>query len=66
MSSLEKIEPSYVVDTHALVWYLSGNKRLSPTARAIFEAAERGETLLIVSAIVVAEMYFVIMSQGVV
>ncbi len=27
----------YVVDTHALIWYLEGNPRLGPTAREIMK-----------------------------
>lgn len=38
------LEPLYVVDTHALIWFLLGDKKLSPTARAIFEAAEQNQT----------------------
>lgn len=52
------IEPLYVVDTHALIWYLLGDKKLSPTALAVFRAAERGETRLLLPAIVLAELYF--------
>lgn len=51
-------EPLYVVDTHALIWYLRGSKLLSTNALAIFQAAERGETRLHVSAIAIAEMYY--------
>jgi PIN domain nuclease of toxin-antitoxin system len=28
-----------VLDTHAVIWYLSGSKQLSPTARAVIESA---------------------------
>ncbi len=52
-----KIELLHVVDTHALIWYLQGNPRLGPQARAIFQAAERGQTRILISAIVLAEMY---------
>ena len=52
------IEPVYVVDTHALIWYLLGDKKLSPTALSIFKAAERGETRLLLPAIVLAELYY--------
>jgi PIN domain nuclease of toxin-antitoxin system len=60
MSSLaaNRLEPYYVVDTHALIWYLTGNRNLSATARNIFLAAESGETQLVISAIAVAEMYY--------
>jgi PIN domain nuclease of toxin-antitoxin system len=51
-------EPFYVVDTHALIWYLTGDKKLSPQAKAIFEAAEANETILIIPAIVLAELYY--------
>ena len=50
-SSATTIEPLYVVDTHALIWYLKGDRKLSPIGRNIFEAAKRHETRLIVSAI---------------
>jgi PIN domain nuclease of toxin-antitoxin system len=53
-----RIEPVYVVDTHALIWYLTNDKKLGRQAAAVFAAAERGETRLVVSAIVVAEMYY--------
>ena len=52
------IEPLYVVDTHALIWYLLGDKNLSQRALALFRAAERGETRLILPVIVLAELYF--------
>lgn len=52
------IESLYVVDTHALIWYLLGDKKLSKHALAIFQAAERGETRLLLPAIVLAELYF--------
>ncbi len=50
--------PAYVLDTHALVWYLTADHKLSPRASVIFEAAEQGHTQLIISAIVIAELFF--------
>ena len=52
------IEPIYVVDTNALIWHLSDDRRLGRTAAAVFAAAERGETRLILSAVVIAELYY--------
>ena len=52
------VEPLYVVDTNALIWYLTNDNKLGKRASAIFDAAERGETLLIVSAITLDELYF--------
>jgi PIN domain nuclease of toxin-antitoxin system len=52
------IEPLYVVDTNALIWYLTKDKKLGNQAFRVFEAAERGETQLVLSAISITEMYF--------
>lgn len=52
------IEPIYVVDTHALIWFLLDDKKLSRPARRVFEAAVQNQTLLVVSAIVLAELYY--------
>lgn len=59
-----KIDPFYVVDTHALIWYLTDTSKLGKNAKAIFEAAERGETQLVISAVVIAEMYFANAKSG--
>jgi PIN domain nuclease of toxin-antitoxin system len=53
------IEPLYVTDTHALHWFLTGNSKLSRSALAIFKAANRAETQIAISAISVAELYWV-------
>ncbi len=57
-SSAARIEPLYVVDTHALIWYLTGDIKLSARALSILRAAEHGNTQLILPAIVLAEMYY--------
>lgn len=48
----------FVVDTNALIWYLTDHPRLSKRVEAIFEAARHGEVRLIVAAISIAEMFF--------
>lgn len=48
----------FVVDTHALWWYLRSPERLSPAASAVFRLAETGNATIIVPAIAVAELYF--------
>jgi PIN domain nuclease of toxin-antitoxin system len=57
-SPLLPIELLYVVDTHALIWYLIGDKKLSQRALSIFMAAEQGQTQLLVPTIVLAELYY--------
>ena len=52
------IEPIYVVDTNALIWHLTNDRKLGTRARDIFNAAELGQTRLVVSAIVMAEMFY--------
>ncbi len=50
---------AYVIDTHALIWYFTGNKRLSrKIVNAIDEARNRGEILL-VPTIVLAEALYI-------
>lgn len=58
MRSSLKIEPLYVVDTNALIWYLTDDRKLGKQAARVFAAAEQGETRLLLSAIVVAELYY--------
>ncbi len=48
----------FVIDTHALWWYLNSSSRLSPAAAAAFMLAATGNATLVVPAIVVAEYHF--------
>lgn len=64
MSSEDQRLPIYVADTHALWWYLDGSDRLSPAADAVFRLVETGNALLIIPAIVVAELYFLSVKLG--
>ncbi len=49
----------YVTDTHALLWYLTGDGRLGKEARRIFSKADRGELKVFIPTIVLAEALFV-------
>ncbi len=51
---------NYVADTHALLWYLTDDNRLSKVANEVFEETERGEHLIIVPTIVLVESLDVI------
>ncbi|GBC75881.1 hypothetical protein HRbin07_00073 [bacterium HR07] len=48
----------YVVDTHALFWYLTASPQLGSQALQAFQAAEQGHAKIIVPTIVLAELYF--------
>lgn len=50
----------YVTDTHALVWYLTGDKKLGSKAKRIFSALEKGEGKLIISVVVFLEALVII------
>ena len=52
--------PLYVTDTHSLLWYLYDIPRLGPEARAAFDAISRGDAVLLIPAIVLAEMVYVV------
>ena len=49
---------TYVLDNHAVFWYLTADRRLSANAKAIIERAERGDCKALVSAITLAELYY--------
>lgn len=54
----------YVVDTHALFWYLIDSPLLGPAAQAAFDEADTGHALIYVPAIVLAELYFLNEKKG--
>lgn len=49
---------SYVVDTHALFWYLTASPRLGTAAKRAFDESLRGEARVLIPAIVLAELHF--------
>ena len=54
----------FVVDTHALWWYLRSPERLTTAASAVFRLAETGNATIIVPAIAVAEFYLLSVKLG--
>lgn len=50
---------AYVIDTHALFWYLTAPDRLGAEARAAIDRRDTPGVEAIVSAITVAELYYV-------
>lgn len=54
----------FVVDTHALVWYLTGDDRLGDTAEHLLEQADRGEAKVVIPTIVMAEALFISEETG--
>ncbi len=57
-NSSPTIEVAYILDTVAIVSHLENRKGLGSRAREVFAAAERGEARLLVSPIVVAELFW--------
>jgi PIN domain nuclease of toxin-antitoxin system len=55
---------TYVADTHALFWYLTNSPRLGSQASQAFDEADQGTALIYVSAIVLAELYYLNAKQG--
>ena len=47
-----------VLDTHAVIWYLSDSKQLSPTARLIITTEEKNGKSIFVSAISLVEVIY--------
>lgn len=52
-----------VTDTHALVFFAAGSKKLSRSARTYFEAAESSEATIYVPSIVLWEMSLLMRGQ---
>ena len=50
----------YVIDTHALLWYLAGDARISKAAKEIIQKCEAGEFLILAPSIVLIESIEVI------
>jgi PIN domain nuclease of toxin-antitoxin system len=48
----------YVVDTHALVWYLTADKRLGKGARSALASVDNGSDHAIIPVIVLAEVMY--------
>ena len=48
----------YVADTHALFWYFVASPLLGVQARAAFDEGKRGQALIYIPAIVLAELFF--------
>ena len=46
---------NFVTDTHALVWWFIDSPKISPKAAGIFEKCEKGEDLIFIPSIVIAE-----------
>ncbi len=53
----------YIADTHALLWFLTWNQRLSPVARQILIQAETGAVQVFIHTIVLAELANVILKK---
>jgi PIN domain nuclease of toxin-antitoxin system len=54
----------YVADTHALFWYLTASPRLGSKAKAAFDEAQNGLAFIHISAIVIAELYYINSKYG--
>ena len=49
----------FVVDTHAILWFLIKDKRLSYKAHSILVQAEQGQVEILISTIVLAELLYI-------
>lgn len=46
---------NFVADTHALLWWFTDSPRISSNASVIFEKCEKGEGVIFIPSIVIAE-----------
>lgn len=46
---------NFVADTHALLWWFTNSPRMSSRASEVFERCEKGENIIFIPSIVIAE-----------
>ena len=51
---------TYIVDTHALAWYLTEDAKLSGVAASIIERGEQGDLTIVIPTIVLAELLTIV------
>lgn len=54
----------YVVDTHALLWYLIASPLLGQDAKIAFDEGKSGSAFLHIPAIVISELYYTNVKLG--
>jgi len=54
----------FVVDTHALVWYLTDDEGLGETAEQLLKQADNGDASVVIPTIVMAEAMFISEKTG--
>lgn len=54
----------FVADTHALVWYLTGDDRLGDTAEQLLRQADSGDVSVVIPTIVMSEAMFISEKTG--
>jgi PIN domain nuclease of toxin-antitoxin system len=55
----------YVIDTHSLIWFLTGDKNLGKNALKILEDADKGVHIIIIPTIVLAELMYICENKGI-
>ena len=48
----------YVTDTHALLWHLYNNPKLSQAAKVVFDRSDAGDDEIVIPAIVLVEIVY--------
>jgi PIN domain nuclease of toxin-antitoxin system len=56
--------PLFCLDTHAVYWRRTASRKLSAAAAQVFEDGIHGQAILIVSHVVVAELYYLLQKYG--
>jgi len=49
----------YVADAHALAWYFTNDARLGSQASRVFDLSEKGECLILIPTVVLAELFHI-------
>lgn len=56
--------PLYSVDTHVQYWHIAAPHHLSGAAKSVFDEARAGRAALVLSHVVIAELFYLFRKQG--
>jgi PIN domain nuclease of toxin-antitoxin system len=55
------ITPTFIADTHALLWHLINDPKLSQVAKSALATVDQGQAMLVIPAVVLTEVVQVVM-----
>ena len=64
MAKRKKKKNVFITDTHSWLWHMSNDRRLGKKAKAVFQNADIGKSVILIPTIVVAEGIYIAKQKG--